>query len=218
MAADVKGLIRTALKSDNPTIFINHTALMGIEGEVPDGESDIPFGQADIKRQGADVTAVALSRMVHRTLEAAEIVAKEGIEVEVVDPRTASPLDADTICASVAKTGRMVTVEEAIGPCSIGSEIAATVAEHAFPAAEGTHRPPRPGARPRALQPAARGRHHAVGRGHRGGDPEGGGLRLNDSPDLIEQIRRIGYRWGQSAIRGLANEERKQVPGRVGKA
>ena len=130
--ADVKGLIRTALKSDNPTIFINHTALMGIEGEVPDGESDIPFGQADIKRQGTDVTAVALSRMVHRTLEAAEIVAADGIETEVVDPRTAAPLDADTICASVAKTGRLVTVEEAIGPCSIGSEIAATVAEHAF--------------------------------------------------------------------------------------
>ncbi len=130
--ADVKGLIRTALKSDNPTIFINHTRIMGLEGEVPGGDYDIPFGQADVKREGTDVTAVAFSRIVHRTLEAAEIVANEGIETEIVDPRTAAPLDAEGICRSVEKTGRLVTVEEAIGPCSIGSEIAATVAEHAF--------------------------------------------------------------------------------------
>jgi pyruvate dehydrogenase E1 component beta subunit len=131
-AADAKGLIRTALKNDNPTVFINHTRIMGLEGEVPDGDTAIPFGRADVKREGTDVTAVAMSRMVHRTLEAAEIVANEGIETEVVDPRTAAPLDTDGICASVAKTGRLVTVEEAIGPCSIASEVAAAVAEGAF--------------------------------------------------------------------------------------
>ena len=132
--ADAKGLIRTALKNDNPTIFINHTRIMGLEGEVPDGDYAIPFGKADVKRRGIDVTAVAMSRMVHRTLEAAEIVAAEGIETEVVDPRTAAPLDSEGICASVEKTGRLVTVEEAIGPCSIASEIAATVAANAFAA------------------------------------------------------------------------------------
>ena len=131
-AYDVKGLIRTALKNANPTIFINHTRILALEGEVPAGAYDIPFGVADVKRQGRDVTVVALSRMVHRALEAADLLAEEGIDVEVVDPRTAVPLDEDAICASVEKTGRLVTVEESIQSCSVASEIGSMVAEKAF--------------------------------------------------------------------------------------
>ena len=130
--ADMKGLIRTALKSDNPTFIFNHTKLIGLEGEVPDEDYAIPFGVADVKRPGRDVTVVATSFMVQRALQAAETLAKEGIDVEVVDPRTAVPLDVDGICASVRKTGRLVTVDETPQSCSIGSEIAAAVAEYAF--------------------------------------------------------------------------------------
>lgn len=130
---DVKGLIRTALKSDNPTLVINHTKLLGLEGEVPDGDFDIPFGEAEVKRPGGDVTIVATSRMVQVALEAAEILAKDDkIEAEVVDPRCAVPLDKAAICASVAKTGRLVVADEGTLMCSIASEIAAVVAEEAF--------------------------------------------------------------------------------------
>ena len=130
---DVKGLIRTALKSDNPTLVINHTKLLGLEGEVPDGDFDIPFGEAEVKRLGGDVTIVATSRMVQVALEAAEILAKDDkIEAEVVDPRCAVPLDKAAICASVAKTGRLVVADEGTLMCSIASEIAAVVAEEAF--------------------------------------------------------------------------------------
>lgn len=130
---DVKGLIRTALKSDNPTLVINHTKLLGLEGEVPDGDFDIPFGVAEVKRPGGDITIVATSRMVQVALEAADALAKDDkIEAEVVDPRCAVPLDKATICASVAKTGRLVVVDEGTLMCSIASEIAAMVAEEAF--------------------------------------------------------------------------------------
>ena len=131
-AYDVKGLIRTALKNPNPTMFLNHTRILGIESDVPAETYEIPFGKADVKRPGRDVTVVAFSRMVHRVLEAAETLSKEGIEVELIDPRTAEPLDADAICASVEKTGRLVTVEESIQSCSVSSEVGSLVAERAF--------------------------------------------------------------------------------------
>jgi pyruvate/2-oxoglutarate/acetoin dehydrogenase E1 component len=131
-AYDVKGLIRTALRNPNPTLFLNHTQILGREDEVPAGPYEIPFGQAEVKRAGRDVTLVAFSRMLIRSLEAAELLAREGIEVEVVDPRTAAPLDEAAICASVEKTGRLVTVEESIQSCSVASEIGALVAERAF--------------------------------------------------------------------------------------
>jgi pyruvate dehydrogenase E1 component beta subunit len=127
--ADIQGLIRTAFKSSNPTVIINHTKLMGLEGEVPDGDFDIPFGVADIKRPGSDVTVVATSLMVVRAREAADDLARDGIDVEVLDPRTIVPLDREAICASAAKTGRLVVVDEAGGTCSIAAEIIATVAE-----------------------------------------------------------------------------------------
>jgi pyruvate dehydrogenase E1 component beta subunit len=129
---DVKGLIRSAIKSDNPTVFINHARLMDIEGDVPEGDYAIPFGRADIKRPGRDVTVVATSFVVHAALAAAEQLAKEGIEAEVVDPRTLVPLDHATILDSVRRTGRLVTVDETNLSCGVASEISAVVAEEGF--------------------------------------------------------------------------------------
>lgn len=130
--ADVQGLLRSALKSDHPTVFLNHTKLLGVKGEVPEGDFAIPFGQAEVKRTGKDVTIVGTSLMVQVALKAAELLSKEGIEAEVVDPRTIVPLDIATIVASVRKTGRLVVVDESVQSCSPASEIAASVAEQAF--------------------------------------------------------------------------------------
>jgi len=130
--ADAQGLLRTAMRSDNPTLFITHTRLMNLAGDVPDGDFAIPFGQAAVARSGGDVTIVATSLMVQEALKAADVLAREGIEAEVVDPRTIVPLDRATIHDSVKKTGRLVCVDEANRTCSIASEIAALVAEEAF--------------------------------------------------------------------------------------
>lgn len=129
---DAKGLLKTAIRSDDPVIFVEHKLLYGTRGEVPDGEYCIPFGKADIKRQGRDVTVVATSRMVLLSLAAAEALCKEGIEVEVIDPRTLVPLDVETIATSVRKTGLAVVVHEACERGGIGAEIAAQIQEHAF--------------------------------------------------------------------------------------
>lgn len=129
---DVKGLLRSAMHSDNPTVLINHAKLLAVEGPVPEEPYEIPFGQADVKREGSDVTVVATSLMVQYALKAAETLAGEGIEVEVVDPRTIVPLDRATILASVEKTGRLVVVDECHLSCSVASEIAAIVAEEGF--------------------------------------------------------------------------------------
>jgi pyruvate dehydrogenase E1 component beta subunit len=130
--ADAQGLLRSAIKSDNPTVFITHTKLMSVAGEVPDGDFTIPFGQAAVAREGRDVTIVATSLMVQEALKAAAALARDGIEAEVIDPRTIVPLDKATICASVKKTGRLVCVDEANRTCSIAAEISALVAEEAF--------------------------------------------------------------------------------------
>lgn len=130
--ADAKGLLRTAIQSDNPTLFITHTKLLATKGEVPDGDYAIPFAKGEVKRPGKDVTIVATSLMVLEALKAADELAKDGIEAEVVDPRTVVPFDAETVVASVKKTGRLVVVDEASRTCSVASEIAATVAEEAF--------------------------------------------------------------------------------------
>ena len=131
-AADVYGLVRTAFKSNNPTVIASHARLLGIESEVPDVKQPIPFGCADIKRAGRDVTVVANSLMVHYSLAAAETLAREGIDVEVVDLRTLAPLDEQAILASVGRTGRLVVVDECPLRCSFASEVAATVAERGF--------------------------------------------------------------------------------------
>lgn len=130
--ADAKGLLKSSIRDDNPVIFIEHKALYATSGPVPEGEYVIPLGKADIKREGKDVTVVATSMMVHKALAAAETLAAEGIELELIDPRTLSPLDKDTILKSVEKTGKLVVVHEAVKFGGFGGEIAAIVAEEAF--------------------------------------------------------------------------------------
>lgn len=129
---DAKGLMATALRGQDPVLFIEHRELMQSKGLVPEEDYSIPFGKAKIVRAGDDVTVVAVSLMVQHVQHAAQILAKEGVSVEVVDPRTLSPLDTQTILASIAKTGRVLIVDEAFGPCGIASEIAAQIADAGF--------------------------------------------------------------------------------------
>jgi len=129
---DVKGLLKTAARSANPTIFVDHARLFEVKGPVPEGDYDIPFGRADVKRSGKDVTIVATSLMVQVALRAAVDLATKGIEAEVVDLRTIVPLDKATLLASVAKTGRVVVVDECHRSCGVAAEISAIVAEEAF--------------------------------------------------------------------------------------
>jgi pyruvate/2-oxoglutarate/acetoin dehydrogenase E1 component len=129
---DAKGLLKTAIRDDNPVMFIEHKMLYKEKGPVPDEEYTIPFGVADIKREGKDVTLVTYSRMVYRALEAAEILAQEGIDVEVIDLRTLKPLDIDTVVTSVQKTGRFVGLTEAYENTSFINEVMAQLNELAF--------------------------------------------------------------------------------------
>ncbi len=132
--AEAAGLLRTAIRDDNPVMFFEHKALYAAKGEVPDDpEFMIPFGKADIKRSGSDVTIVANLLYVSRALEAAELLAKEGIQAEVIDPRTLVPFDTQTIVESVKKTGRLVIVHEAHRNAGWGAEVAAQVTQEAFP-------------------------------------------------------------------------------------
>ncbi|MBI2217137.1 MAG: alpha-ketoacid dehydrogenase subunit beta [Candidatus Rokubacteria bacterium] len=128
--ADAKGLLKAAIRDDNPVLVLENKTLYAMKGEVPAGEHVTPLGRAEVRRGGSDVTIVALSRMVGEALRAAETVAAEGISAEVIDPRTLAPLDRDTILASVAKTGRLVVAHEAWAPCGVGAEIIALAAEH----------------------------------------------------------------------------------------
>ncbi len=129
---DAKGLLKTALNCDDPVLFLEHKELLGVKGNVPEGEYFIEFGNASVVREGTDVTVVALALMVHKTLAAIEVLAKEGISVELIDPRTVSPLDTETIAHSVRKTGRLLIVDETFAPCGIGAEIAAQLASRVF--------------------------------------------------------------------------------------
>lgn len=130
--ADAKGLMKTALRAGDPVIMLEPKALFASKGEVPVGEHFVPFGVARIARAGTDITIVAAGQMVQRALEAAETLAVEGIEAEVVDPRTIMPLDIDTIVASVRKTHRLLIVDEAWAMCGLGGEIAQAINELAF--------------------------------------------------------------------------------------
>ena len=129
---DAKGLLKAAIRDDNPCMFIEHKMLYSVEGVVPEEDYVIPFGVADVKREGSDVTVVTYSRMVHRALEAAERLAAEGISVEVVDLRTLKPLDMETVAASVKKTGRVVGLSEAYKTGSFISELATRIQEELF--------------------------------------------------------------------------------------
>ncbi|HWE60500.1 MAG TPA: alpha-ketoacid dehydrogenase subunit beta [Chloroflexota bacterium] len=130
--ADAKGLLLSAIRDDDLVMFFENKVLYSMKGEVPDGDEGIPLGKADIKRHGSDVTIVAISRMVHQALAAAESLAAEGIEAEVVDPRTLSPLDLETILTSVARTHHLVVVDEDNPRCSVAADIAAQVADQGF--------------------------------------------------------------------------------------
>jgi pyruvate dehydrogenase E1 component beta subunit len=129
---DVRGLLWSAIYDDNPVVFFEHRTLYPIKGEVPDALEPIPLGKARVHREGADVTVVATGRLVHESLAAAEAAEKDGISVEVVDPRTLLPLDEETIVASVRKTTRCVTAHEAVTRGGFGSELAAVIQHGAF--------------------------------------------------------------------------------------
>jgi 2-oxoisovalerate dehydrogenase E1 component len=130
--ADAKGLLTRALHCPDPVLFLEHRGLLGLKGPVPEGEYQVEFGQAAVVREGTDVTVVALALMVQHSLKAADELKKEGVNVEVIDPRTVAPLDVETVIRSVQKTGRLLIVDEAFGPCGVGAEIAACLADRGF--------------------------------------------------------------------------------------
>jgi pyruvate dehydrogenase E1 component beta subunit len=129
---DAKGLLKSAIRDDNPVLFLSHKMLTPLKDRIPDEEYLIPIGKADVKREGKDVTVVAMSKMVFEAMSAAEKLAAEGISVEIVDPRTISPLDKATILNSVKKTGHVVIAHEAVKTGGFGAEIAAVIAEEAL--------------------------------------------------------------------------------------
>lgn len=129
---DAKGLLKTSLRDGNPVMFFEHKLLYPMKGPVPEEEYLIPFGKAEIKREGKDTTIVATHFMVHKAIEASEILIKQGINVEIIDPRTILPLDKKTIINSIKKTGRLVIVSEDCKTAGVGAEIAAIVAEEAI--------------------------------------------------------------------------------------
>ncbi len=129
---DAKGLLKTAIRSDDPVFFLEHKAVLNLKGPVPEEEYLIPFGEAAVIREGSDVSVVAVALMVHRTLGAAASLTREGVSVEVIDLRSIAPLDIETILASVHKTGRLLIVDEDYGPFGVGAEIAAQVMARAF--------------------------------------------------------------------------------------
>jgi pyruvate dehydrogenase E1 component beta subunit len=131
-AADAKGLMATAIRDDNPVVYLHNYLLTLEHGEVPDGEYLVPFGEASVRREGGDVTIVATGWTVDRALAAAERLAEEGVQAEVIDPRTIAPLDLQTILESVDKTGRLVLVDQATRHASVSAVIAGDVAEHGF--------------------------------------------------------------------------------------
>jgi pyruvate dehydrogenase E1 component beta subunit len=130
--ADHAGLLISSIRDDNPVMFFEHKMLYGVEGEVPDEIEPIPLGKADIKREGEDVSVIATSMMVYKSLEAAKELEKDGISIEVIDPRTLFPLDKETIFESVKKTNRVVIVHEAVKRGGVGAEIAAQIADEVF--------------------------------------------------------------------------------------
>ena len=131
-AYDAKGMMNTALTGDDPVLFLEHKMLLNQRGPAPETDYTVPFGEARIARQGTDATVVAFTVMAPRTLKICETLAAEGIDIEVIDPRTAAPLDMDTILESLGRTGRLLIIDETFAPCGIGAEIGAQVMERGF--------------------------------------------------------------------------------------
>jgi pyruvate dehydrogenase E1 component beta subunit len=130
--ADFKGLIQSAIRDENPVLVFSDMLVLGMEGEVPDGDAAVPIGKAAIRREGTDVTLVAYAKMAHACVGAAEKLAAEGVSAEVIDLRSLKPWDEEAVLASVRKTGRAVVVHEASRTCGVGAEVAATIAEKAW--------------------------------------------------------------------------------------
>lgn len=130
--ADAKGLMAAAIRDDNPVVFFEDRMLYNMRGDVPDGEHVVPIGRADVKREGRDVSIIAISRMVHTALAAAELLAKDDISAEVLDPRSLMPLDIDALVTSVKKTSRAIVVDGGYLQYGVTGELAATISEHAF--------------------------------------------------------------------------------------
>jgi pyruvate dehydrogenase E1 component beta subunit len=129
---DVRGLLWTSIRDDNPVVFFEHRLLYPVKGEVPEQLEPIPFGKARIVREGTDVTVIAIGPLVHRALEAATKAEEDGISVEIVDPRTLQPLDEETLVASVKKTNRVVVAHEAVTRMGFGAEVTAVLQHQAF--------------------------------------------------------------------------------------
>src|SRR6267143_2464891 len=129
---DAKGLMKTAIRDDNPVVIFEDKMMYAVKGSVPEGDYTIPFGQADVKRAGDDITLVATSRMVYVALAAAEKLAAQGISAEVIDPRTTVPLDVDTLVASAMKTGRAIVIDEGYQSYGVTAEIASVISDRAF--------------------------------------------------------------------------------------
>jgi 2-oxoisovalerate dehydrogenase E1 component len=132
MASDAKGLLKHALRCDDPVLFLEHRELLQTKEAVPEGDYEIEFGKARVLREGSSVTVVALARMVHLTLSVCDSLESQGISVELIDPRTVNPLDTQTILVSLTKTGRLLVVDEAPGHCGFSAEIAARMADVGF--------------------------------------------------------------------------------------
>lgn len=130
--ADFKGLLKSAIRDDNPVMFFADIGLLYAAGEVPDGDHVVPMGKASVVREGSDVTLISYAKTVGKCMEAATVLAEQGVSAEVLDLRSLKPLDEDAILASVRKTGRAVVVHEAAGPCGVGAEVAAIISEKAF--------------------------------------------------------------------------------------
>ncbi|HYC93653.1 MAG TPA: pyruvate dehydrogenase complex E1 component subunit beta [Thermoanaerobaculia bacterium] len=131
-AADFKGLLKSAIRDDNPVMFFTDIGLIYTPGEVPEGDHVVPIGKAAVRREGSDVSLISYAKTVHTCLAAADALAEQGVSAEVIDLRSLKPLDEETILASVRKTGRAVIVHEAAAPCGVGAEISAILAEKAF--------------------------------------------------------------------------------------
>jgi pyruvate dehydrogenase E1 component beta subunit len=132
--ADNKGLLKSAIRSDDPVVYLEHKNIWGVEGDVPDEDILLPFGKARIEREGADISIVSWSAQLHVASEAAENLQKKGISAEVIDLRTLWPWDKEAVFSSVEKTGRLLITHESVAVGGFGAEIAATVSEHMFKA------------------------------------------------------------------------------------
>ena len=172
---DAKALLKAAIRDEDPVIFIEHKLLYMTEGEVPDEPYEIPLGKAEIKRAGTDVTLVTWSHMTLKSLEAAEKLAEEGIDVEVVDLRTLVPMDTNCVLESVRRTGRLVVAQEAVKRGGVGSDVAAIVAEHAFDEPQGADHPGGRDQYGHPVQPGPREVGRAAGRRHRRRGADGDG-------------------------------------------